>query len=299
MNLAVTGTGILGSEICRQLVAKQMPARALVRASSDPRKVESLKNLGVETVVGDLRDRRSLEVACRGVRRVLCSASSMPSPAPGNGFEDVDRDGVMALIDVAKAAGVEHFVYISGSTFNGNPDLAEAPLIRIFRLVEQKLMANGLSYTILRGSAFMDIWLSPALGFDAHNATARVLGTGDNPVSYVAVRDVAQLAIAALMNPAARNRILDTGGPEPISPNAVIQLFEELTGREFQVERIPVEALRAQKAAARNPVELTFACFMLANAAGDRMDMTEAIREFDLKPMSVREFARSTLQQST
>ena len=57
MNLIVGATGILGSEICRQLAAKDKPVRALVRATSDQAKVDALKEQGVEIAQGDVRDR--------------------------------------------------------------------------------------------------------------------------------------------------------------------------------------------------------------------------------------------------
>ena len=67
MNLVIGATGRLGSEVCRQLAAKGKPVRALVRATSDPGKVEALRSCGAEIVQGDLRDRASLSAACQGI----------------------------------------------------------------------------------------------------------------------------------------------------------------------------------------------------------------------------------------
>ncbi|MBU2678293.1 MAG: NmrA family NAD(P)-binding protein, partial [Gammaproteobacteria bacterium] len=46
MNLVVGATGLLGGEICRQLVAEGKQVKALVRSTSDPVKVEALQRLG-------------------------------------------------------------------------------------------------------------------------------------------------------------------------------------------------------------------------------------------------------------
>ena len=46
MNLVVGATGLLGGEICRQLVAGGKLVKALVRSTSDPVKVEALQRLG-------------------------------------------------------------------------------------------------------------------------------------------------------------------------------------------------------------------------------------------------------------
>jgi len=69
---------MLGGEICRRLAAAGAPVRALVRATSDPAKVEALQALGVELAQGNLCDRASLDAACQGVRAVISTASSMP-----------------------------------------------------------------------------------------------------------------------------------------------------------------------------------------------------------------------------
>ena len=65
VNLVVGATGMVGSEVCRRLIAAGKDVRALVRAPSDPDKVKQLRALGAKTVLGDLRDRASLDAACR------------------------------------------------------------------------------------------------------------------------------------------------------------------------------------------------------------------------------------------
>ncbi len=79
MNPVVGATGMLGSEICRQLVTKGKPVRAMVRETSDPSKVANLRNLGAEIVQGGVRNRASLDAACRGATTVFSTVSAMPS----------------------------------------------------------------------------------------------------------------------------------------------------------------------------------------------------------------------------
>ena len=61
--LVAGATGYLGSEICRQLISKNKRVKGLVRATSNPDKVAQLKDSGVEMVIGDLKNRSSLEDA--------------------------------------------------------------------------------------------------------------------------------------------------------------------------------------------------------------------------------------------
>lgn len=287
MNLVVGATGMLGSEICRQLVAAGKPARALVRSTSDPGKVQALSELGVEVVEGDLRDRASLDAACAGATAVISTVSSMPfSYQPGeNDIETVDLNGVKALIEAAVGAGVEHLVYTS---FTMDLDF---PLCNAKRAVERHLKGSGLDYTVLRPSYFMEVWLSPAVGFDAANAKAQIYGTGEEPISWISFQDVAKFAVASLDNPLARNAILELGGPEALTPNQVVGIFESASGKPFEVQYVPADALAAQQQGATDPMQQSFSGLMRCYAQGDPVDMAETAKAFPFERMSVEQYA--------
>jgi NADH dehydrogenase len=197
----------LGSEICRLRAAEGKPFRALVRPTSDKSKVAQLQSLGSEIVRGDLRDRSSLEAACKGVNAVISTASATISRQEGDSIQTVDLEGQLSLIDAAKAAGVSQFILVSFS-----PSTIEFPLQAAKRVVEEHLKHSGLSYTILQPTCFMEVWLSPALGFDAANAKAQIYGSGQNKISWISYRDVAKFANESLDNPAARNAVIELGG---------------------------------------------------------------------------------------
>ena len=292
MNLVVGATGTLGGEIATRLARAGKPVRALVRESSSPEKVEELRRSGIELAWGDLTDRASLDAACRGVRTVFSTATAIQSREAGNTLERVDREGQANLVDAAKAAGVERFVFVS---FRLGGRESDFPLKAAKRETAERLKASGMAWTVIEASVFMEVWLGPHLGFDAANARARVFGTGDQKISWVSFRDVATVAIAAAESDDARNRAIEVGGPEALSPNEVIRIFEERSGRRFEVERVPEEALRAMKAAATNPVEETFAGLMLFCAGGDEIDMRETLRRYPIRMTTVREYAEGVL----
>lgn len=76
----------------------------------------------------------------------------------------------------------------------------------------------------------MEVWFSPAVGFDAGKGTAQIYGSGANKIGWISLNDVAQFAVASLDNPAARNTIIELGGSEVLSPLEVVQYFEEAGG---------------------------------------------------------------------
>lgn len=292
MNLIVGATGMVGTEICRLLAASGKPVTALVRASSDPAKVEKLQRLGATVVQGDLRDRISLKAACRGVDAVISTASAMPfAYTPGeNTPRNTDQDGCLSLIDVAREAGVQQFVYTSFP-----PIAASFPLQDAKRAVEARLRESGLMHTILRPSYFTEVWLSPAVGFDHASGKATVYGTGVNAISWISFVDVAQFAVASLGNPAARNTTLELGGPEAISPRDVVKLFERVGGKTFDVTQVTVDALQGQLAGATDPMQRSFVALMLGYAGATAIDMTVTLKTFPLKLTTVEAYARSVM----
>ncbi len=294
MNLVVGATGILGSEICHRLSARGKPVRALVRQTADPAKLDPLKKLGVELVYGNLLDRASLDAACQGVDVVLSTATTTLSRQPGDSIEATDQDGQLNLVEAAKAAGVSQYLFIS---YSGNIDngVDPCPLTIAKRSVEEAVRKSGMIYTILRPSVFMEVWLSPILGFDYPNAKASVYGQGHSKISYISLSDVAEFAVQSVDNPAARNAVIELGGPEALSPREVVTLFEDVGGRHFEITHIPVEALQAQKAAATDSLQKSFTALMLAQAQGDAIEMRETLQVFPITLTSVRDYAQRVL----
>jgi nucleoside-diphosphate-sugar epimerase len=141
----------------------------------------------------------------------------------------------------------------------------------------------------------MEVWLSPALGFDYPNRTARIYGPGTSPISWVSFRDVAEMCALALRSPAADRRTIEFGGPEALSPLEVVARFEKIGGRPFQLEHVPEQTLRAQFDGAADPMQKTFAGLMLGYLYGDAIDMAPVVDQFGIQLTSVDEYARGVL----
>jgi uncharacterized protein YbjT (DUF2867 family) len=219
------------------------------------------------------------------------ASASIAAALPGDTSRSrsaTDLSGMLHLVDAARAAGVvEHFVYTS---FSKNIDL-DFPLRNAKRTVEDHLKLSGLPYTILRPSCFMEVWLSPAVGFDAANAKATIYGTGANPISWISLADVAAFAVRSLDTPAARNATIELGGPEALTPLQVVKIFERAYGRPFTTEHVTAEALLAQQQAASDPMQQSFSGLMRCYAAGDPIDMESTLRSFPVALTSVGEYA--------
>lgn len=290
--LIVGATGFLGTELCRELIKNGSSVRGMVRSTSDPNRVAALRQLGVETTSGDLKDPDSIRFALRGTVAVISTATATRSRSDGDEIESVDSNGQVALIDAAEEAGVTRFVLVSltgGIT-------SEDPLTTAKRAAEQRLIDSGMTYTILRPTFFMEAWLSSTLGFDYTNGRVQIFGSGDQKVSWISLRDVARFAAVVLRNPRAENTIIELGGPEALSPNEVVQVFERASGRTFEIVHVPEDALRAQAETATDSMSQTFAALSLAYAGGDVVPMEVTLERFPVKMVTVEDYAASVLR---
>jgi NADH dehydrogenase len=284
--LVVGATGLLGPEICQRLTAAGNQVRALIRPTADAGRRAALVGLGVEFVEGDLKDAASLARACAGVQAVISTASSTLSRQAGDSIETVDQQGQLALVEAARQAGVDRFVFVS---FRENPNI-QFPLTVAKRTVERALKSSGMAYTILQASYFMEVWLTPALGFDAANGKVRMYGNGSRPISWISYKDVARAAAAAVTEGTARNMVVEFGGPQAISPREVVRMFEAAGAGEIVTESVPEAALEAQMKEATDSLQKSFAGLMLQYAAGDAIDTTASSQLFPFQMTSVRDF---------
>jgi uncharacterized protein YbjT (DUF2867 family) len=298
MILVAGASGMVGREVCRLLRAQGHPVRALARRTTDEGKIRDLQSLGVEIVIGDVRDRSSLDAACRGVQAVVSAVATFQSRDPGNSMQTVENEGQINLMDAATANGVEHFI---PSTYGVRPDRVrrECPLVDAKAAAEQHLIGSGLPYTILYTSFFMEAWLSPILGFDAPNARARIYGSGQKPISWISFRNVAEVVVRCITDEHFRNRTLEVGGPEALAPLEVVRIFEEEGGRKFEVEHVPEDALAGMEAGAPDPLQKTIAVFLQLYAQGHVVDMSGLQGELPLRWLSVRDYARSVYGLAT
>ena len=134
-SLLLTGTpGWLCETILSQL-GQSLPALTRVRCLVDKEhSAERLKDWRranpsvTETVVGNLREARSLEAACENMRGgVVVHASDVFHPEKISDYGSVNRAGALALASAAKKSGVRRFVFVSSTAVHGAAPSATTP----------------------------------------------------------------------------------------------------------------------------------------------------------------------------
>ena len=288
MILIVGASGRLGSVVAQRLLAQGEAVRVMTRT---PLKLAHLQQQGAEVVSGDLRDPASLLSACQGVEQVLAAAHALVGKGDNNPHT-VDDAGNRDLIDAAKAAGVKHFLFMS--ILGASPD-APPEFFRIKYRTEEYLRESSLSFTILRPSAFMDLWAQLIGQPIVEQGKTTIFGRGDNPINFVAVQDVAHFVCIALEDSRVRNGVIEVGGPENLTLNQVAETFERASGHQAKERHIPLSVMRVMSILMRpiNPAlsrQIHLGIYM--DTANLRYDMTETARAFGIQLTTLEEIAR-------
>lgn len=292
--LVVGATGVLGLQVVSLLRAAGHPVRAVVRQTASADRRAQLEILGARLVMADLKDRKSLDAACKGVSTVVSTASAVVARQEGDDIDSVDEAGHLSLIEAAEQEAVKHFVFVS--FLETGLDFA---LERAKRSVEQRLRAASCSFTIIRPAFFLEAWLSPHFGFDPLHGSVRLLGSGEAKVSWVSVQDVARFVAAASEGGRYAGQEIRLGGPDPLSQKDVLRIFEELGAPPVSTPSYLSEAaLEGMLRNASNPIEEAFAGLMLCAARGLPVDPRPALELLPGRLATVREYASRLLHSS-
>jgi uncharacterized protein YbjT (DUF2867 family) len=243
MNVLIVGaTGTLGRQVARRALDEGYQVRCLVR---NFRKAAFLKEWGAELVKGDLCEPETLPPALEGVEAVIDAATARPTDSAG--IRKVDWDGQVALIQAAKAANIQRFIFFSILDCDKYPHV---PLMDIKRCTEEFLAESGLNYTILRPCGFMQGLIGQYAIPVLEKQAVWVMGDGA-PTAYMDTQDIARFAIQALKTPATVNRSFPVVGSRAWGSYEIIRLCERLSGREAKVSRMPIGLLRTVQKTAR------------------------------------------------
>lgn len=222
--ILVTGaTGSNGTEIIKRLVEKDIQVRAMVR----DRNRANLVIPNVEVVEADFDRPETLQSVLAGVKRAFLVTNSS---------ENAEAQQI-AFIDAAKQSGVEHIVKLSQFKADAN---SPGRFLRYHAAVEAALQASGIAYTFLRPNLFMQGLLNFRSTIASQNAF--YAAAGDAKVSVVDVRDIAQVAVAAL-TPGHEGKTYDLTGFEALTHAEMAEHLSTALGRKIAFIDVSPEAM--------------------------------------------------------
>lgn len=206
-------TGETGRRIVQELSSRNIPVRALVRNRETAR---GILPESVELVVGDVLKPSSLTEAIGDSTVLLCATGAKPSFDPTTPYK-VDYEGTKNLVDAAKVKGIEHFVFVSSlCTSQLFHPLNLFWLILVWKKqAEEYIQKSGLTYTIVRPGGLKN----------EDNSYSVVMSSADTLFDGSIPRTkVAQVCVESLLQPSARNKIVEIVAKE----EAPAKSFEEL-----------------------------------------------------------------------
>ena len=230
--ILVTGaTGTVGRHVVGALSRSGVPVRASCRR---PGALGALS--GVEPVPADLERPQTL-------RRALEGAATLFLSTP---LEERMIDRALNVVEEARRAGVAHVVRLSA--FGAGRDGANT-LGRVHRSVETGIEASGMAWTMLRPNSFMQNYVAFA-GPTIAREGAIHMPQGEGAVSMVDARDVADAAVAALLEPGHHGAAYELTGPQALSNGEVAEILSAALGRSVRYVDVAESATREALSAA-------------------------------------------------
>ncbi|MBW4654176.1 MAG: SDR family oxidoreductase [Kaiparowitsia implicata GSE-PSE-MK54-09C] len=282
--LVVGATGTLGRQITRRALDEGYGVRCLVR---NFRRASFLKEWGAELAQGDLRRPESLAAAMEGVTAVIDASTARPTDS--SSIQEIDWDGKVALINAARAQGVERYVFLSILNCDQYPHV---PLMEVKRCTELFLKESGLNYTILRTAGF----LQGLIGQYAIPILERqaVWVTGDtSPIAYIDTQDVAKFAVNALKVSETEHGTFPVVGSRAWGAYEIIRLCERLSGQEARIWRMPTGLLKNVEKFARffqwgwNLADRLAFAEVISSGKPLTADMESTYKTFGIDPQSL------------
>lgn len=218
--LVIGASGNVGREVVRLLRERAVPVRVTTRLGGAP------EASGLESVPFDFADPRTFAAAARGCGAVFL----LRPPAVSD-----TRKTLNPFIDDARREGVEQIVFLSVAGAQKNPLVPH-------HAVEEHLMSARGPWTLLRPGFF-----AQNLGEHYRRDIARddrlFVPAGRGKVAFVDVRDIAEVAAAALVAPGEHDgKAYTLTGPEAVS-------FEEAARILSQALHRPIRYVSANVAA--------------------------------------------------
>ncbi|GGM32079.1 NAD(P)H-binding protein [Promicromonospora citrea] len=228
---AVTGaTGHLGRLAVAELLERGVAPADAVAIARTPARAADLAERGVQVREGDYDRPDTLAAALSGVQRLLLVSGS----DPGNRVAQHT-----AVIDAARAAGVERIAYTSIL----NADATSNPLAGEHQGTEKVLREAGVPVSLLRNGWYTENYTDR---LDEYLRRGEIVGAAsDGRISAAPRADFAAAAVTALQEDDGDLVVHELGG-ESFTLGELAATVTEVTGTTVEYRDLSVEGLAAE-----------------------------------------------------
>jgi len=278
--LVIGGTGTVGSQVVRELLARNVEVQVLTRSTDKAKALPA----GAKSVTGDLLDPNTVRAVFKGAEGVFMLNAVSPTET---------HEGLMAL-NGAHLSGVKRFVYMSVHNVDQAPHL---PHFGAKLPIETALQAFGIPYTILRPNNFYqnDYWVKDALL--QYGVYPQPLG--EVGCSRVDVRDIAEAAAIALTTNGHEGQIYNLVGPEVHTGQSTAQIWSQALGKTIayagnDLEAWEQQSLQYMPAWMVFDFKLMFAFFQKHGLKATPADLERQTKLLGHAPRRFEDFAKET-----
>jgi NADH dehydrogenase len=123
-------------------------------------------------------------------------------------------------------------------------------LFRMKFAAEENLRASSVPYTIIRATAFLELYLDLMRRTAGRSGRPLVFGRGQNPINFVTVTDFAHTVVDAALDPSQRGRTITVTGPRDLTLNDLAAIVQQELGSAAKTPKhVPRVALHVLAAA--------------------------------------------------
>jgi len=280
--LVIGGTGTVGSQVVRELLARKAVVQVLTRSEDKAKGLPA----GAQGVVGDLLDPGTVRSVFKGVDGVFMLIAVSTTET---------HEGLMALNGM-RMAGVKRLAYMSVHNLE---QALHLPHFGSKLPIENVLKTSGIPYTILRPNNFFQndyLFKDAMLKYNIYPQPI-----GDLGLSRVDVRDIAEAAAIALTTPGHEGQTYSVVGPQVHTGKSTAEVWSRALGKPIAYGGNDLDAWERQSlqflpAWMVFDFRLMYAFFQDKGLKATQADMERQTKLLGHAPRNFEDFAAETVK---
>lgn len=282
--LVCCATGNIGRLLCQRLEAKGVHVKAATRYPADN---TAMATKNIEVVELDYSNPDTIDKALNDVDKVFFVQAFC---------ESLLDDGKKLVEHIKKHTSIQHIVKVSPIGM----DICNYTLAKWHQELEKLIRETRLGFTFVRPNNFFQ---SLAINYaDSIKSTGTFQAPyGESQVSYVDLRDIANLCAEVLTRDEFRGRVIDITGPQALSHHQIAEIISNHLHRRVQYQDIAYDKYREimkEKGIPGVCVELLIGQYQFSYKANIASKCGPEVEEITgSKPISFEQWIQNSLQE--
>ena len=231
--LVYGGTGYLGQKVVEKLIQKRKSVKVVSRNYD---KAKQLFGEKVEIFQGDVTNRQSVIESLKNVSTIIICLSAMSNKLIRK-MKQIERDGVLSIMEEAKKQNISRLVYLSGYEMRKQllNDLKIPEFGEIKIEIESKISQSDFNWTILGDSPSFEIFFA-----FIRNGKMMVPGGGLNAIPSISSEDVGEITAQTALRDDLNGRRIKLTGPEAFTFPEAAKHISLISGKEIKHKAVPL-----------------------------------------------------------